>query len=221
MNTKILIIRHAESEKNLKDIHGGKGECLSILGVKQANDLAKKLMKLGVNSRNSVITYPENVQTKETAEIIMKQLGVTDSNVSEFVPLNLGIINGLSNYEVEKKYPYIFELLFKWRNKEIEICDLNIPQMEPPFEFYNRGLNVLNDITFGKINIFIATNSLYILLINILFGNKCIKGGGYIHFDIPNCGISMFNVDVSRKVILDKEITDVHDVILYNENKLK
>ncbi len=217
MNTKIILIRHAQSLKNLKNIHGGKGESLTELGRKQASDLADRLFKIGVSYDNATIAAPQNIQTKETQEIISEKLNLPRYNISDFRPLYLGIVHGLSNELVADKYPQISDLLFKWRNKELEICDLLIPQMENVFEFYNRGIKVLDKLNKGKYNIFIATNSLYILLLNILFGNTCIKGGGYKHFDIPNCGVTMFNEISDRKFILDTEHTNVEDVLSYGK----
>lgn len=217
MNTKIILIRHAQSLKNLKNIHGGKGESLTELGRKQASDLADRLSKIGVSYDNATIAAPQNIQAKETQEIISEKLNLPRYNISDFRPLYLGIVHGLSNELVADKYPQISDLLFKWRNKELEICDLLIPQMENVFEFYNRGIKVLDKLNKGKYNIFIATNSLYILLLNILFGNTCIKGGGYKHFDIPNCGVTMFNEISDRKFILDTEHTNVEDVLSYGK----
>lgn len=219
MNTKIILIRHAQSIKNLKDIHGGKGESLTALGKKQASDLADRLLKIGISYENAIIAAPQNIQTKETEEIISEKLNLRRYNISDFRPLYLGVVHGLSNEVVADKYPQIFDLLSRWRNKELEICDLLIPQMENIFEFYNRGKKVLDKINKGKYNIFIATNSLYILLLNILFGNTCIKGGGYKHFDIPNCGLTMFNEIFDGKFILDIENTDVEDALSYRKLK--
>lgn len=217
MKTKIILIRHAQSEKNLKDIHGGNGESLTSLGKEQANALAVRLFELGICPDNAVIAAPQNIQTKETAEIISNKLALPKYDISDFRPLYLGIVHGLSNEVVADKYPEISNLLFQWRNKELEICDLAIPEMENALEFYNRGLKVLDKLNKEKYNIFIATNSLYILLLNILFGNTCMKGGGYKHFDIPNCGLTMFNEDSDGKFILDIGHTDVEDVLLYRK----
>lgn len=215
MITKIILIRHAQSIKNLKDIHGGEGESLTSLGKKQANDLSIRLAKIGISHDNAIIAASPNIQTKETAGIISDKLCLPRYDVSEFKPLYLGVVHGLSNEEVKEKYPQIYDLLFQWRNKELEICDLAIPQMEDVYEFYNRGLKILDKIKKGKYNIFIATNSLYILLLNILFGNTCLKGGGYHHFDIPNCGLAMFDESSDGKFILNTEYTDVEDAFLY------
>lgn len=217
MDTKIIIIRHAQSIKNLKDIHGGEGESLTSLGKEQAVALADRLSKIGICYNNATITAPLNIQTKETAEIISSKLALPQYDILDFKPLYLGIVHGLSNAAVANKYPQIFDLLSQWRNKKLEICDLVIPEMENVFEFYNRGLKVLDKLSIGKYNIFIATNSLYILLVNILFGNTCINGGGYKHFDIPNCGMTMFNKKSDGKFILDIEYTDVEDVLAYKK----
>lgn len=217
MNTKIILIRHAQSIKNLKDIHGGKGERLTTLGKKQASDLADRLLKIGISCDNAIIAAPSNIQTKETEKIISNLLSLPRCDISDFRPLYLGVVHGLSNEVVTNKYPQISDLLFLWRNKELEIYDLKIPQMENVFEFYNRGLKILNKLSKGKYNIFVATNSLYILLLNILFGNTCMKGGGYKHFDIPNCGLTMFNETSNGQFVLDIEHTDVEDVLLYRK----
>lgn len=215
MKTKIVLVRHAQSVKNIKDIHGGKGETLTEFGKKQASNLADKLLKMGVNCNNAVITAPTNIQTKETERIISEKLGLSEYILSDFRPLYLGIVHGLSNEEVADKYPEIFELLFHWRNKELEICDLLIPQMENIFEFYARGTKVLNQLNKGKYNIFVTTSSLYILLLNILFGNTYLKGGGYKHFDISNCGVTVFDQSIDGKFVLNTENTDVEDVLFY------
>lgn len=217
MTTKIIIIRHAQSIKNIKDIHGGNGESLTLLGQKQASALAIRLSNFGICYSNATIIYPQNVQTRETAEIISNKLTVPMYNISDFKPLYLGIVHGLSNEAVADKYPQIYDLLFKWRNKELEICDLAIPEMEEPSEFYKRGLKVLDRLNRGKYNIFIATNSLYILLLNIMFGNTCIKGGGYKHFDIPNCGLTMFDETSDGRFVLNMRYTDVQDVLSYKK----
>lgn len=217
MNTKIILVRHAQSIKNLKGIHGGNGEPLTLRGKEQANFLAIKLLKIGINHENSIIVYPQNIQTKETAKIVLAKLDIPSYNIKDFTPLHLGIVHGLPNEIVATKYPQVFNLLQKWRNKDLEICDLTIPEMENPLEFYNRGLKVLNEVKKGKYNIFIATNSLYILLLNILLGNNCRKGGGYKHFNIPNCGITMFSEISEGNFMLNLKVTNVQDVILYKK----
>lgn len=219
MDTTIILIRHAESFKNLKDIHGGQGEALTDYGKFQTNIVSDNLKKIGVCSSTAVIIYAENVQTKETAEIVSRNLEVPARLLPDYRPLYLGIVHGLSNSEVAERYPKVFSLLQQWRKKEIEICDLKIPKMESPENFYFRGLQILKKLDKGKFNIFIATNSLYILLLNILLGNSCEKGGGYRHFNIQNCGISVFSNPCDNKFCLIPEYTDVNDVVQYHRTQ--
>lgn len=215
MDTKIILIRHAQSWKNIKDIHGGDGEGLTPTGKKETSHLADKLGEIGINKNNAVIIYPVNMQAKETAEILRMKLNISSFDLPDFKPLYFGLVHGLTNEAVAIRYPHIYELLLKWRNKEIEICDLKIPKMENPIEFYNRGLNILRKLQENKYNIFIATNSLYILLLNILFGNTCIKGGGYKHFNIPNCGMTMFEKSIDGNFAIDFQVTNVPDILEY------
>lgn len=220
MNTRIILIRHAQSIKNLKDIHGGSGESLTDCGILQAEKLANSLLELGVDQTNSVLIYPPNLQVVETAAILMNKIGLYQEVIEEFKPLDLGIISGLSNKEVELQFPECFLLMKRWRNKEIEICDLAIPGMENPLDFYKRGQVVLEKIQHKKNNIFLCTNSLYILLLNILLGNTPNQGDGYKHFNIQNCGMTLFEENINEKSFyLNQLATNVADVSHYFTNK--
>lgn len=216
MNTKVYLIRHAQSVKNIKDIHGGIGERLTDCGIMQANNLADKLLAQGINYANSVLFYPQNLQVVETASILKEKIGLQQIEIEEFKPVYLGVISGLSNIEVEEKYPECFQLLCRWRNKEIEICDVDIPGMEKPVDFFIRGQAILENIQYNKNNIFICTSSLYVLLLNILLGNTPVHGGGYKHFNIQNCGLTLFEQDRCKNCFrLNRYITDVDDVCDY------
>lgn len=213
MDTTILLVRHAESIKNINDIHGGTGDELTCLGLAQANEIVQKLRKIGVNKDNAVISYASSIQTERTAEVIIKGLHIQSRASMSFEPLYLGVVHGLSNEDVKKRFPTEYQALTLWRKKEIEICDLNIPDMESPRDFYNRGLRILDNIATNKYNIFVATNSLYILLLNIMLGNTPERGGGYKHFDIQNCGMTLFTQKERGRYVLSRSYTDVDDVL--------
>ncbi|MCI8508465.1 MAG: histidine phosphatase family protein [Lachnospiraceae bacterium] len=63
-----IFIRHAESEKNLRDITGGKGEMLSEYGIKQAEMLLKKLDKYLERMDECNIISSDVIQAKQTAK---------------------------------------------------------------------------------------------------------------------------------------------------------
>ena len=91
--------------------------------------------------------------------------------------------------------------------------------MESPSKFYERGLEIMSTLQKEKYNIFILTNSLYILLLNIILGNTYLEGGGYKHFDIYNCAITMFEENNNGNFILNTQYTDAIDVLNYIKNK--
>ena len=218
---RIILVRHAQSIKNLKDIHGGGGEGLTDLGKEQVIALAEYFSKIGIHKDNTVLVYPPNVQTKQTADILSKMLRIPTSNIPDFKPLNLGIVHGLSNDEVSRLYPDVYQLLIRWRNKELDISELRIPQMENPGEFYARGIRVLTGLSQEKNTVLVSTNSLYILMLNILFGNTCDRGGGYIHFNIPNCGVTVFRECADGSMRIDLEQSNVEEILEYAEQKCK
>lgn len=207
--TTVLLIRHAESTKNIKDIHGGEGEKLTAKGRQQSFDLCELLTQYGIRRKNATIFTAPSVQTLETANIISNRLDIIIKQIKDFVPMNLGVANGCSNKELEERFPQVYSVLTKWRNQEIDISELLIPGMDSPQDFYKRGLKILDSIEKGKINIFIATSSLFILLLNILLGHNCNYGGGYIHYNIPNCGMIWFDLITEHEFVIDWDKTNV------------
>jgi len=106
---KIYIIRHAETESNLKylvyDNHQKEG--LTREGKKQAKKLAKRLSK--VETDKIFIS-----EAKRTYETILPLIRLKkDTPIKKDKRLNeckFGIFSGLSLEEAEKKYPKIFKM---------------------------------------------------------------------------------------------------------------
>ena len=207
----IYLIRHAESLKNIMDVHGGGGMALTETGRKQADYIARRLASYGINKTNSIIFFPNSIQTKETADIIREQLDIPFFEIKNFKTLNMGVANGLSNQELRQRFPDVYKILDDWRCKRIDISKLNVDQMESPQHFYSRGLELLNNLQNNKNNIFIITTSLYILLSHILLENS-IDGGGYIHLNVGNGEQTCFVKD-DNKYWLDCDKTDVEDIL--------
>jgi len=210
MTTNIILVRHAESLKNIKDIQGGSGEPLTSFGRKQIISLANSFKALGVSNVNSVIISVPCVQTSETSNILSRNTGIPIEKMHSFIPLNLGVIHGLSNAEIKTLYPQMYDRLIRWRHRQIDISELNIPGMENPNDFFDRGKEILSNITPNKYNIFVATNSLYILLLNILLGpNGCFGDGGYKCYNVPNCGVVWFEQLGESRYFIKPENTGI------------
>lgn len=68
----IYIVRHGQSEGNINNIHQGENTQLSKEGKRQSKSLAKRLM----DKKIDVIYTSPYLRTKQTAEIIAKQLKI-------------------------------------------------------------------------------------------------------------------------------------------------
>ena len=205
--TVFIFVRHAESKKNIHDITGGSGEQLTDEGRRQATALSLALLDI-VKDKEMDIISSNTIQTIQTAELISKVLKkhylVTDS----LKPAGIGVINGLTKKEVQKVYPKLAEQMERWRNRELEAIELEIPEMEAPIDFWNRIIDYIKEINNGKIKIIVSTRSIMVLIYNLVCGNLPILGGGYKHMTIGNCDIIAFSSDADFKNIkLIKEIT--------------
>jgi broad specificity phosphatase PhoE len=201
-------MRHAESIKNIKDLHGGSGEALTKLGAEQALNIAKFLQdKFDIN--NMDIYCPDSLHAKETAEIIAHELKKDVLFIKDFKPLHLGVISGKSNAYVKKFFPKEYEQLLKWRNREIEINELSIPNMEDIHTFWARGEKIIKSLLKERVSLLVCTNSLIILLYNMMLNHTPSIGGGYRHIDVKNCGIIAFDTVDFENFYLDKGLTDV------------
>ena len=187
---KTILIRHAQSYKNLNDIHGGNGGSLTPGGIEQAHLLAGLFDFFTMG--NASVFSPENIQCVETAEIIAKKLGQPVKFTKDLKPLNLGVLHGKTNEYAKKNHPEAYKSMQSWRKGEIDIKQLDIPQMENVNDFWARGQKVLKQATDPRTNIIVCTNSLFILLSHIMLGNDPKKGNDYKHIDVDNCDMIAF-----------------------------
>ncbi len=97
---KILFIRHAETETNVKELTHKTGDPVGLteLGKKQAQDLGKICKK---NQVEIIFTSPEQ-RAVETADIIAKELNLRLEVLKGFAERNWGEWEGRSWPEIEK-----------------------------------------------------------------------------------------------------------------------
>lgn len=182
---RLSLARHAEAEKNLLGSHGGNGTALTPLGRRQAARLAEECSSI------SCILYTERTQCRETAEILSQRLGVPARREHRVRPIGLGVADGLTQAELRVHYPSVASRMEKWRNGELEICDLAIPGGEDPVEYFEHGLRFLSDLSSGEIEdcLLVGTRSVLVLLWNILIGHNVYPGGGYREIPWKNATI--------------------------------
>ncbi len=189
---RVYLARHAESQKNVIDMHGGHGGILTCKGRAEALEIANQILRR--EGSVDVIAYVPVVQCQETAVIVAEKLGLKPLRLSMLSPLNLGIFDGLTSDEMKSLDPAAYERLEDWRMGKIELIDLNIPEGEDVGNFWERGLlgvNTLLDL--GNKCIFLGTRSTCILLHNIFSGCTIFPGGGYRAVDFSNAEYFVFN----------------------------
>lgn len=198
-NTTFIFIRHAESEKNLKDITGGKGEELTKKGIEQTNDLIKNILTK-ITTEDCSIISSNIIQAQQTAALIANSLNLPCEITTQLKPADMGIINGLTKHEIKTKYPKQYEQLARWRKQEIEACELNVPHMESPQLFWDRILSYIKTICNGGVKIVICTRSVLVLVYNYVHNKNPKPGGGYKHIGIDNCELIAFVADNTGRV---------------------
>lgn len=206
---RIILLRHAESEKNIKKIHGGNGEKLTDVGINQAKDIAN-IIKNRFNIGKFKIFASTSFHTRATAEVIAKELNIGVEKPIDFKPLYLGVADGLSEEEMKEKYPSEQKLFEKWRKREIDIKELKIKDMENYMIFWRRGEKFLSNIPQNSDSMLVCSNSLMILLANILKGNHPETTQKYRHLDIENCGMIVFKTIDFKFFTIDDNLTNVN-----------
>ena len=203
---KVILLRHAQSVKNLKKIHGGQGEELTDLGVNQAKEVAKLLQ---ANHLNDLMIFAStSFHTRLTAQIIAEEMGLEVGKPISFRPLYLGIADGLSEQQLEELSPETAEKFRKWRRKEIDIKSLKVDKMEPYMEFWNRAQELLRELPQQSNVLLVCSNSLMIVLAHCMAANHPELTDKYRHIDIANCGMITFD-RLGDSYILDAQLTNV------------
>lgn len=166
------MFRHAESEKNLKNIHGGIGLSLTHSGIESLNALTKKDIFKNIETP-CLITGGVSQHIIETGKILGNSLGLNTEFFPSFQGIHLGVLHGISEKEAKLLYPNDYKNLMLWANRQLNIQDVSIFKMEKIEDFRERVINQLLELK-KKYNtiIFIGSRSTLILLKNILVMKK-------------------------------------------------
>lgn len=111
---KIYLIRHGETTGDIEDRYGGDyDDDLTEKGKKQAEELAKKLQKKGIQT---IFSSPLK-RAQQTAKILSKALQVNIQTVKEIKERNrCGILTGMIRSQAKEKYPEAFEKVQEFKN---------------------------------------------------------------------------------------------------------
>lgn len=209
----ILLIRHVECYKNIRDEHGGKGDNLTAHGYDQINVLIKRInyIKTKFFSEKKLefngVWYSEIIQIEETAKLLADSLSLETIYDQRIRPLDLGILSGLSKKDALKRHPKAASELEKWRQGKLEIRNLILPGAENFQSFYQRGQDFIQYISKNKINsIIIGSRSILTLLTNILLARDPYKNKQYHPWIFDLASICLFSHDKNWNLIYSEGV---------------
>ncbi len=199
----ITLFRHAHSSKNVEFRHGGPGADLVKESEDRIIDTISMLLKYSPNYKH--IFCSPRPQCEQTAQIISHYI-IVDWNYDTLLePIQLGIIDGLSDQEVESNYPGISKRMKLWRSGQLEVQELNVSDMENPSDFCKRGQVFIDKVlSLDSSVLIIGTRSILTLLASVLLERKPQKGGDYKSIEWPNCGFMTFRFSSDGKLYSSK-----------------
>jgi broad specificity phosphatase PhoE len=196
----ILLVRHFESVKNIKDCHGGLGDVLTEKGISQMNDVASVLDDLTKKMPVSSLHHSQSIQVVETASLISSKYGICPIEHSELKSVHLGQLDAISNKEANAMFPDAHSVMSLWRERKIEIHALSKIGIENPETFWNRVASVISSLH-TELNIIVCSTSSMILLSHMLRGVSYLPGNGYLHIPIDNGQTIDFDLAYGKSVL--------------------
>jgi broad specificity phosphatase PhoE len=176
---RLIILRHAESKKNLKNTIGGPGAPLTARGRRCSRRTASRI-RSRVQVPSHIYCAP-TVQTLATGRFINGLLPRCElTSTPLLTPIRLGRLSGSSIADAQRTSARDLQALEAWNRGAIDIAELSIGGMQSPWDFYRSGLLLL--VRIGETTrcaCVVATRSNLILLWHIKKRNTPNPGGGY------------------------------------------
>lgn len=141
MATKLILIRHGQTEWNLKKFYCGSTDLgLNHKGRQQVGRLAKRLKRELIHK----VYASDRKRAIETAEIAFN--GFRIEKVPDLREIHFGVFGGLNYKQIKKKYPAVYE---KWLENPYSVT---IPNGERLRDFKRRITGALRKIIAGNRN---------------------------------------------------------------------
>lgn len=214
----LILVRHAECYKNIRDEHGGGGDALTETGQKELVSLGQDIERIATHHKvnlDQVLYSPSVIQIAQTAEYLAKYLNTLLIEDKRIKPLDIGVIAGLSRAEALRRFPDASFRLEQWRSGNLEIRDLSLPGAEQFDDLWNRGNTFIEEIErSGKSSLVVSSRSILILLLNILLGRNPFIDGQYHPWNISCGSITCFLHNKLWKLMYTKGIETFDGKIL-------
>lgn len=139
MSTKIILIRHAQTEWNQEKRYLGRTDIgLSPEGIKQAQGLSQQLKKEKIHKAYS----SDAKRALHSAELCLE--GFAIEKTPELREINFGVFEGLTHQQIIAEHPQVYR---QWLKDPLKTA---IPEGEKFTDFQKRVLNTLETIISGN-----------------------------------------------------------------------
>lgn len=210
--TRIILIRHGESEGNAESRFGGHlPMSLSLQGRLEAVETAKALAKEEIDA----IYSSDLLRAVETAMPLaeVKKLPINESNA--FRERNVGVLQGLTFKEAAKKFPEDYNALL------MRDFDYVIEGGESYRQVLKRASGGLKEVLKkhkrGCVAIFTHTGTIGILTLHLLGALNGLKLKP-VWIATANCSITRFSIRNDGFVIL-KSLNDTSHLVSLNDHE--
>jgi broad specificity phosphatase PhoE len=158
----VIVARHAQSIKALRQIHGGPGMALTEAGIDQLEKISEEFVQLKL--QNPLVLSSKALQIADTAKILASRLSASYLEDKRLAGIDLGQAAGLSDSSWSL-YPW-GERLVRWSEGSVPVSDLRIPGMESAPVFACRIASALSDdiVAHEGAVVWIASRSTCILM---------------------------------------------------------
>jgi len=160
-----MLARHGKDDESVRG--GWSQHSLSEEGMKQARELAGRLLTQKNSYSLSRIYSSDLVRAAQTARIVGDRLGLAVTLLSDFREVNNGLLAGMKNDLAEDRFPGLYWNQLAWEQ--------TYPEGESPKAFYERIADAWErfscELVSGKENVLLVTHGGVIQVILSLINN--------------------------------------------------
>jgi broad specificity phosphatase PhoE len=140
MPTRLIIMRHAQSEANAEGrIQGHLDIPLSELGLRQSASLAERLAALAVDA---IYSSPLR-RARQTADVIAARLSLPVMDIAELRERDVGVLEGLNRAEIIARFP-------QYGQPGADVSRIEVAGFEQDGDLVPRVTTAFRDIIAGR-----------------------------------------------------------------------
>ena len=201
--TRLLLVRHGETDANVNRVWQGSGEgdLLNERGQRQSQATAEHLATFGPT--RAVYTSPIP-RARQTAEIIAQRLGAPLGEIYDLREYDLGVMEGLSPEEVSTQWA---DFVKRWENDP----DLAPPGGESPRQFATRvvlALRAIIEECAGCTAVVVSHQGTLAVGLSVLLGIP----DRWRDYEMANCALSTLAIGGEVHLIQFNDTTHLADI---------